>query len=276
MKKIFLFTVVYLITANHSFSHDFPKIKDLKPESEAISYDQENLYEYINGAADAYLAYGFQNCITRDFSYKALKFSIDIYEMGSRINAFGMYQTERPTGAKGLKIGIEAVVSPPYQCLLLKGSNYIKINIFEGEFTVESGKQILEAVAAALKGSNNLPDELKLLPPKYKIANSNGYNRDAYLGLSILQRCVYAKYKIEHKTVQFYVMVPTNKEPIQAAWKKLNDKWEKETFNGQTILYKKIPYKGFTGVVQKDGKILGVADCENKEQMLKLLKTQIL
>jgi hypothetical protein len=275
MKKTFLFFIIIMLAACYLYAADFPKIKDLKPESEAISYDPENLYEYINGAADAYLAYGFENCKTRDFSYKALKFSIDIYEMGSRINAFGMYQTERPTGAKGLKIGIDAVVSPPYQCLLLKGSNYIKINIFEGEFTVESGKQILQAVAATLKGSNNLPNELKLLPPKYKIANSSGYNLDAYLGLSILQRCVYAKYKIENKTVQFYVIVPTNKEPLQAAWKKLIDKWEKVTFNGQTILFKKIPYKGFTGVVQKDGKILGIAECENKEQMLKLLKTQL-
>ena len=275
MKKIFLFVTIIMFTVCFLYAADFPKIKDFKPESEVLTYGPENLYEYINGAADAYMAYGFQKCLTRDFSYKALKFSIDIYEMGSRVNAFGMYQTERPTGAKGLKIGIDAVVSPPYQCLLLNGSNYIKINIFEGEFTMESGKQILEAVAATLKGSNNLPDELKLLPQKYKIANSDGYNRDAYLGVSILQRCVYAKYMIENKTIQFYVMVPTNKEPIQATWKKLIDKWEKETFNGQTILYKKIPYKGFTGVVQKDGKILGVADCENKEQMLKLLKTQI-
>ncbi len=253
------------------FAADFPKIKDFKPESEVLTYEPENLYEYINGAADAYLGYGFSHLVSRDFSHLGLKFTIDIYNMGSRINAFGMFQTERPVDATGLDIGAKAVVSPPYQCLLLKGSNYIKINIFEGEFTFENGEKILEAVAAVLKGSDDLPDELKLLPQKFKIANSEGYNRDAYLGLSILQRCVYAKYKIKDKTVQHYVIDPTKKETSKATWKKLTEKWEHETFTGKTILYKKIPYKGFTGVVLTDGKILGVADCKDKKQMLKLL-----
>jgi len=256
------------------YAADFPKIKHFKPESEVLSYGPDNLYEYINGAADGYLAYGFQQCLTRDFSFKDLKFTIDIYDMGGRINAFGMYQTERPTNIQGLDIGIDAVVSPPYQCLLLKGNLYIKLNIYEGEFNQENGKTILEIIASAIEGSNDLPEELNLLPQKFKIQNSEGYNREAYLGLSILQRCVYAKYRVKDKTVQYYAVVPTKKEPTQASWKKLTDKWEKETLDEKTILFKKIPYKGFTGVIFTGGKILGVADCEHKEHMMELLKAQ--
>ncbi len=274
MKKIFLFGVVLLVIVSHLFSADFPKIKEFEPDGEAMFYQPDNLYEYINGAADAYLAYGFSHLGSRDFSFKGLKFTVDIYNMGSRINAFGMFQTERPVEAIGLDIGVKAVISPPYQCLLLKGSNYVKINIFEGEFTLKTGKIILEAIAAVLEGSKDLPNEIKLLPQEFKIVNTDGYNCDAYLGMSILQRCVYAKYKVKDKTVQYYVIVPTKKESTKQTWKKLTDKWEKEKLGKKTVLFKKIPYKGFTGVVLTDGKILGVADCEDKEQMLDLLKAQ--
>lgn len=276
MKKIFLFFMIIMLAVSFSYAADFPEIKAFKAEGDVMSYEPENLYEYINGAADAYLAYGFSHLVSRDFSCQGLRFTIDIYNMGSRINAFGMFQTERPRDATGLDIGVKAVVSPPYQCLLLKGSNYVKINIFEGEFTFENGKKILEATAAALKGSKDLPDEIKLLPQKFIIVNSEGYNRDAYLGLSILQRCVYAKYKIKDKTVQYYVIVPTKNKPVQATWKRLSDKWEKETLGNKTILFKKIPYKGFTGVVLTDGKIFGVADCEDKKQMLELLGNRVI
>ena len=118
--------------------------------------------------------------------------------MDSRLNAFGMYKTECPQDCNRLEIGVEAVVSPPYQCLLLKDSYYVKINVFEGEFTEETGEAVLKAIDSALKGSKDFPEELKLLSGKYKVKNSEGYNREAFLGLTILQKCVYAKYKIIH------------------------------------------------------------------------------
>ena len=264
-----------LLIVSYSYSAEFPEIKQFKPESEVLSYEPDNLYEYINGGADAYLAYGFQHLITRDFSFQNLKFSVDIYDMGSRINAFGIYTTERPGNVSGLKIGVDAVVSPPYQCLMLKGNKYVKLNIFEGEFTIENGKIILQAVAAALKGSTDYPQELKLLPQKFRIKNSEGYNREAFLGLSILQQCLYAKYQIGDKTVQYYAIVPGKRASIKNYWEKLKAKWRAIELNSHTILFKKIPYKGFTGVVKINRKILGVADCETKEQMLELLKTQL-
>lgn len=275
MKKILFLSIVLFLAVSHSYSVDFPKIKAFQPESEVMSYQPENLYEYINGAADAYLAYGFVHLLTRDFSYQDLKFSVDIYDMGSRLNAFGMYKTECPQDCNRLKIGVEAVVSPPYQCLLLKDFYYVKINVFEGEFTKETGEAVLKAIDSSLEGSAELPEELKLLPEKFKVKNSEGYNREAFIGLSILQRCVYAKYEIKENTIHYYVMVPTKKESSKMTWKKLTEKWTKTELNGKTVLFIKIPYKGFTGVVLTDGKILGVADCENKEQMLELLKTKL-
>lgn len=264
-----------LLSVSHLYSVDFPEIKNFKPESEEMTYKPENLYEYINGAADAYLAYDFQLLLTRDFSYKNLKFSVDIYDMGSRLNAFGMYKTECPQDCNRLKIGVEAVVSPPYQCLLLKDSYYVKVNVFDGEFSKKTGEAVLKAIDSALEGSVELPEELKLLPEKFKVKNSEGYNREAFLGLSILQRCVYAKYEKNGESIRYFVIVPARMESKEAIWKQLGEKWQKTEFAGNVILYNKIPYKGFAGVLKTKDKIFGVADCKNESQMFELLKAQL-
>ena len=267
--------MITLLTAYFLYAADFPNIKAFKPESEVMSYEPENLYEYIDGAADAYLAYGFQFLITHDFSYQGLKFSVNIYDMGSRLNAFGMYKTECPQDCNRLKIGVEAVVSPPHQCLLLKDSYYVKVNVFEGEFTKKTGEAVLKAIDSALEGSVELPEELKLLPEKFKLKNSEGYNREAFLGLSILQRCVYAKYEKDGESIQYFVIVPTKMESKQTIWKQLLEKWEKTEFAGNVVLYKKIPYMGFAGVLKTKDNIFGVSDCKNKSQMFELLKAQL-
>ena len=71
------------------------------------------------------------------------------------------------------------------------------------------------------------------------------------------------------------MIVSGKKEAPNNVWEKLRAKWTAIELDDQTILVKKIPYKGFTCVVKTNGKILGVADCETKEQMLELLKAQL-
>lgn len=49
------------------------------------------LYGFMNGGSDLYLEYGFEKLTTRDIKYKEEKYTIDIYEMSSPENAFGIY-----------------------------------------------------------------------------------------------------------------------------------------------------------------------------------------
>ncbi|NDV95548.1 hypothetical protein D0T84_11590 [Dysgonomonas sp. 521] len=45
----------------------------------------------MNGGSDLYLEYGFEKLITRDIKYKDESYTVDIYEMPSPENAFGIY-----------------------------------------------------------------------------------------------------------------------------------------------------------------------------------------
>jgi len=273
MKNYLLVMLLIILIINPLKAVDFPDIKGWKPTSEIMTYNPENLYEYINGAADQFLDYGFQLLKTRDFSKGDLTVTIDIYDMGSQINAFGMYQTERPTDTKGLSIGAEAIISPPYQCLLLKGSYYIKVNVFEGEIAESTGKSLLESIANAVPGMNQIPEVLALLPSKNKMKGSEGYTNVGYLGLTELTNCIHAKYADNNeKEFQYFIVLAAGKITKEFIWGKLSEKWKELEYKKYSILVKKVPYKGCIGVALTNEKIIGVTDCENEQEVIDRLE----
>lgn len=274
--KIFTFTMFIIILIFGSvIASDFPDIKGWKPVSEVLKYHPDNLYEYINGAADQFIDYGFQELRSRDFSSENLQVTIDIYDMGTRLNAFGMYKTERPRDQQILAIGTEAYISPPYQCLMFKENFYVKVNAFEGEITIDKGKLLLSAISEVLSGDVGYPAELKLLPEEGKVPDSEGFARQAFLGLTELTNCVYAIYKDGETEFKYFVMIAIGGETNESIWERLAAKWQKMNNKTLSILAKKVPYVGLNGIMLADKKIIGVTNCKDESQVLIRLERSI-
>jgi len=219
MKKMILNLLLLIIVIYPLKATDFPEIKGWKSVGEEMSFNPENLYEYINGAADQFLDYGFKILLTQDIAKNDLQITVDIYDMGTTLNAYGIYKTERPREAEGLKVGIEGIVSPPYQCLLLKDRYYIKVNAFEGEVTSQNGKELLAAIDDAIPGIVEFPTEIKLLPTRGMIPGSESYTRLGFLGLPYLNYCVHAKYKDENeKEFQYFVLLAIGENTTKKIW----------------------------------------------------------
>ena len=275
MKILNLILIIILLIISPLQANDFPDIKGWKPASEVLSYNPDNLYEYINGAADQFIAYGFQELVSCDLTSANLQVTVDIYDMGTRLNAFGMFRTESPRDQQAMAIGTEAYISPPYQCLLLKENYYVKVNAYEGEITNDNGKPLLEALAKALPGEAGYPKELQFLPPAGKLPASESYARQAFLGLSELTNCVYAIYKDGEKEFKYFVIILPGKETNESIWEKLYEKWKQADHKKCAILVKKVPYMGITGVVLTDKKIVGVTECADEAEVLMRLKAVV-
>jgi hypothetical protein len=154
----------------------------------------------------------------------------------------------------------DATVSPPYLALLLKGSTYAKINVLDGELTQQSARALLEALAAQLPGDTALPVELDRLPQEGRIAGSEGFQREGYLGLTELTNCVHAEYADGGETWEGFVAL--------SGWEGLAERWEHLEHGGGEILYTEIPYRGFVGVRRTADGILGVADVADRQSLL--------
>jgi hypothetical protein len=72
-------------------------------------FGADKLWEYIDGAADGYLTYGFQEVVTAEYNnaQKSSQVVIDVYRMKDARNAFGIYAAELNRDSEFQKIGAE-------------------------------------------------------------------------------------------------------------------------------------------------------------------------
>ncbi len=267
MKKLVL--LVVLVACAPTAVTDFPEIEGWSLVTAVSSYDSESLWEFINGAADTFLQYGFQGLETAELSRDGIRVAIGIYDMGSALNAYGIYRTELPDGAEALAVGAQAIVAPPYQALMAKDRFYVKVDVYDGAMDAAAGRAVLETIAASLQGSDGMPDEFAVLPKKDLVAGSEQYTRQAFLGLSELDRCVSAEY-VGGRTV--FAVLPSSGSDADATWQSLASKWEAvDADGGALVLAKKVPYTGLVGVTQVGDAIVGVEGAADEADLLESL-----
>ena len=254
-----------------SQAEEFPKVEGWHPEGEIKVYNQDNLWEYINGAAERFVMYGFQILRFREFSKEELMMTAEIYDMGSPLNAFGIYTTERPAEGERLSIGTEAVIGPSH-CLLLKDRYYVKIIVLRGLLDDESGEDVLKSIETHIKGKSGLPPALNMLPTRKRISGSEKYVTQAYLGLSELKNVLFADYEdSKGDRYRFFGVISTPDATVEKVWERLSEKWTSAVFREHTVLYRDVPYEGKIGIIRSGDEILGVSGVSDETEMFKHL-----
>ncbi len=272
-KHLKLFFILFLlISIAFSNNIDFEKMKGWTPIDSVASYDDSNLWEYINGAADQFYSYGFQELYSCEMKSESLEGVIDVYNMGSCLNAFGIYKTERGDIPEKLKIGAESVITSPMQALLFKDIYYVKVSIYEGKLDQNNGKELLNEINQILPGNSDFPQELRILPATGKIADSENFVKESYLGTSELKTVVFADYSEKPDSkFQYFTLIPEAGETSENIWQKLSEKWIKLDDEDYNILFKKIPYKGIIGIRKTDKGIFGVTDSKSENELIERL-----
>ena len=84
------------------------EIEGWKWDGKEIRYNSRTLFDYIDGAAELYLAYGFQNLTARRFEKSNHPpLILELYEMASSEDAYGVFSFERQDEAVGIGQGSE-------------------------------------------------------------------------------------------------------------------------------------------------------------------------
>ena len=271
-KKPILIIVLAIATLMGCSSEgsDFPEVEGWTQPGEVLIYDADNLWEYINGAAELFVSYGVRSCHATDLTSGDLTVTVDLYDMGTRLNAFGVFEREASGETVDVADAVAALVSPPYQALLLKGSTYAKVNVFEGELTMEEGQELLKALAAGLPGESSPPPEFQLLPTDGKVTGTEAYQAEAFLGLTELTDCVFADYAGEgEESWQGFMVLP---DAAQSVWDGLAAEWGSVELGGSEVLFREVPYRGFVGVTRTDGGMFGVSGAADQVQLLARLE----
>jgi hypothetical protein len=174
----------------------FPDIEGFTRSNDIVSYNTDNLFEFMDGAADLYLIYDFSGLNLQQYKDKnGNTITIEIYNQKTVNNSFGIYGQERPFECEYLDIGTQA--------------NYIEgyLNFYQGKYYVKVGGYNLGAkdrellTSAAKKVSGALgektapPAILKVFPEKSKVKNREEYIPKDFLGYSFFEKAFTSEYQ---------------------------------------------------------------------------------
>lgn len=137
-------------------------------------YTPETLSHYINGGAELFLSYNFKGALSARFTDKdANEITVDVFDMGSGEDAFGVFAHSRETVDDAFGQGSE------YAAGLLtfwKDRYYVSIQAYpETDAKREVVQQLGRTIAAAIPAEGRLPAIIALLPPENLVPEAVRY-----------------------------------------------------------------------------------------------------
>ncbi|MCX6572068.1 MAG: hypothetical protein NT006_11745 [Candidatus Aminicenantes bacterium] len=192
------------------FGPQIPKqVLDWKASGQDAVYDRKTLYDYMDGGAEVYLAFDFREVFVRKYADASEnELNLDIYDMGSPAEAFGMFSCDRQDPEAGIGQGSEY---GPGLLRFWRGRYFVSITVSGNEEKAEKAVLMIgKAVAPLLGPDGALPDMIKLLPSAGLQAERTAYfhnhvhlsNRyfvasENILNLDERTECLFAEYRSE-------------------------------------------------------------------------------
>jgi hypothetical protein len=186
-------------TAAHAEIADmFPEMDGWAPEGEPLIYGDDDLFEYIDGAADMYLDYNFREMGTLSyFDDYGRNVIVEIYDHGDLNNAYGMYTREKPRPANLVGVGAEAY----YDTGLLnffRENYYVKIQGFDLADQDEAMLTIVgKIISQKIGGGKDKPPALGCFPAESMVRNTERFIAKNVFGHGFLHSAFVADYRTD-------------------------------------------------------------------------------
>jgi hypothetical protein len=174
-----------------------PQVANWKAGEGVQRYGPETLYEFIDGAAEAYIGYDFKELIVAEFQGGRTKTSLttEIYDMGSELNAFGIYSAERFPESRFIPVGVQGYLEEG-TLNFLAGRYYVKLMCYEGGGQTEGFlKLFAAAIVDKIKNLGGFPPALQAFPKDGLVPDSEKFILRNVMGFKFLKNGFIASYK---------------------------------------------------------------------------------
>lgn len=180
-------------------------------DGQVKTYDQDDLFTYIDGEAELYFPYGFERLATAFYTKEGgdpqIGLAADIYKMGSLLHAFGIYSQYRKPEAEFIAVGGEGFVNPS-QLLFFQDRYFVQLS---ASGTARLDRSVFEscarAISKAMPGPPGKPSELTFLKIPALIPQTERYFPESLLGYSFFRRGLIALASQDGKKIRIFVMI---------------------------------------------------------------------
>ncbi len=252
----------------------FPEMEGWRQNGNPQVFLPRTLYEYIDGAADLYLTYEFQELTVVEYKGEGkAAVTVEVYRHGDSTQAFGIYSQERLANARFLDIGAQGYQEPSV-LNFVAGSYYVKIS---GYGTGAEDERIMlgfgRKMEKNLGGRSALPGVLSSFPQEGMKKNTEKFVSKDFLGYSYLHSGYTADYEVGGKKFRIFVIEGKDADDCRG----MMEKYLKQTGNeGKTVSegsYRlKDRYHGDVALLWKGNLIWGILDLNDPELQSKFLK----
>jgi hypothetical protein len=246
-------------------------------------YQSQNLYEYIDGEAELYLSYDFRELAAAGYfkgSPADTFITVDCYDMGDPLNAFGLYSNYRYPGYAYERIGTEGFVSD-FGLTFVMGRYFVEIKSSDTSETCRrAARKISQIISGRIPDRAEFPPQVYMMPASGQSSKTLKYFARDMLNQAFLPEGFEAKYAVgDGEATGFAVLFKTAKE-AEEGLKKLKAFFlesgalpQTTTAPPENALTFKTPYHGFT-LLALNGKVLyGVQDLAFPEKGFPLITT---
>ena len=252
----------------------FPEIGGWTQDGKPQVFSPRTLYEFINGAADLYLTYEFQDLNVAEYKGGGkAAVTVEVYRHSDSTLAFGIYSQERQANARFLDIGAQGYQEPSVLNFVV-GPYYVKISGYstgtEDERTMLAFGRKMEEI---LGGKSALPRILSLFPREGKKENTEKFVSKDFLGYSYLHSGYTADYEAGDKKFKIFVIEGKDAGDCRGMMEKyLNQTGIEEKAVSEGVYRLKDRYHGDVGLFWKGRFIWGILDLNDSEFQSKFLK----
>ncbi len=255
----------------------FPDIPGFKKSGKVVSYRPDTLFEYIDGAAELYLAYDFAGLNLQIYKDKnGNTITAEIYDQQNLNNSFGIYSQERPYECEFLPIGTQATYMEGF-LTFYQGRYYVKISGYNlGSKDKEYLTSAAEKISNLLGEKTPPPKMLKVFPETHKIKNHEEYVAKDFVGYSFFKKVFAADYGNAETSYKLFII----EEPDRVSLEKVLNEYKKQIKSSEDILKAGIhelndPYQGKLFISVSGDYIVGIVNPDNAKVDVNILKKTI-
>ena len=258
----------------------FPQIAGWRLAAEIQRFEPKTLYEYINGAADLYLACNFEELQVAEYGdAKKASIILEVYRHRTPRDAFGIYSQERLPEAAVVPVGAQGYIDTNI-LNFVAGRYYVKISSAN---TGAEDREVLQAFATKLEGNldekGGLPALLTAFPAEGKKNNSEKYIVRNFLGYPFFSAVFTADYELSGRKFRLFIIEAADEKECREIVQKYSQKVKApdgSVNEGRHTMSD--PHHGIVDLYWKGRYIWGavdLADAELRSRYLKLVEARM-
>ena len=216
---------VFVFAAEDSIKNTLPTpgfAPDWIMKDRVTLYNSDTLFDHINGEAELYFPSGFNRLATATYLNQKdpeVWVVVDVYRMGSLLDAFGIYSNYRKADGAGIMIGAEGFVSSS-QLMFYQDRYFVRIQVtgatsLAQDLFIACGR----AVSRNLPPNKGRPGELEILAGiPGVVTKSERYLAQSLIGYAFFRRGMIADVILGGEPVQVFVVFENSTDAARKAF----------------------------------------------------------